>query len=52
MFIDESHTVSCLLIGTIKKSSLREDIVFLTSCSLKMDFTDLHVILFLMVQIF
>ena len=37
---------------SITKSSLMEDIVFLTSRSLKIDFTDLHVILFLSVRFF
>ena len=44
-------TLAASSIGTITKSSLREIILFLTSCSLKIDFTDLHVILFLQVQI-
>ena len=36
--------LAALSIGTITKSSLRENIVFLSSCSLKIDFTVLHVI--------
>ena len=44
--------LAALSIGTITKSSLSENIVFLTSCSLKIDLTDLHVISFLSVQIF
>ena len=39
-------------IGTNTKSSLRENILFLTSCSLKIDHTDLLVILLFMVQIY
>ena len=35
--------LAALSIGTITKSSLRENTVFLTSCSLKIDFTDRHV---------
>ena len=44
--------LAALSTGTITKSSLREHTVFLTSCSLKVDFTNLHVIIFLRVQIF
>ena len=54
MFKDESHIISLLAalsIGTITKTSLRESIVFLISCSLKIGFTDLDVILFLRVRI-
>ena len=39
-------------IGTNTKSSLRENILFLTSCSLKIDHTDLLVILLFRVQIY
>ena len=36
--------LAALSIGTITKSSLRENILFLSLCSLKIDFTVLHVI--------
>ena len=63
MFTDESHIFSCLRynqhvqslgtyvqsIGRITRSSLRENKVLLTSCSMKVDFTYLHIILFLRV---
>ena len=52
MFTDESHIISFLINRYNHKFSLRENIVFLTSCSLRIDFTELHVILFLRVQIF
>ena len=44
--------LAALSIDTTTKSSLGENMVFLTSCSLKIDFSDPHVILFLRMQIF
>ena len=44
--------LAALSIGAITKSSLRENILLLTSCSLKMDLIDLYVILFLRVWFF
>ena len=44
--------LAALSIGTTTKSFYREDIVFLTSYSVKMGFSGLHVILFLRVWIF
>ena len=55
MFADESYIISFLInssIATITKCSIRENIVILTSCSLKMDFTDLPTILFFRVWFF
>ena len=43
---------AALSIGTITKFSLRENIMFLTSCSLQIGFTALHAILFLRVKNF
>ena len=51
MFTDESYIISCLINRYNHKSSLIESKVFLTSYSLKIDFIDLHVSLFLRVQI-
>ena len=45
----KATSLAALSIGTITKSSLRENTVFLTSCSLKINFPDRHVILFLRV---
>ena len=43
MFTDESHIISCF-IDRYSHIVLTEKIVFLTSCALKMDLTDLHFI--------
>ena len=52
MFTDESYIISCLINRYNHKVFLRENRVFLTSCSLKIDFTDLYVVLFLRTRIF
>ena len=52
MFTDESHIISCLVNRYNHKIFLKGKHSVLTSFSLKMDFTDLHVILFLRVWIF
>ena len=50
MFTDENHIISYLINGKIEKSSLNENMVFLILCCLKLNFTDLHVILFLYIH--
>ena len=46
MFTDESHNISCLINKYNHKVSFKLKVVLLTLCSLKIDFTDLHVIFF------
>ena len=50
MFTDKSHIISYLINAKIEKSALNENMVFLILCCLKMNFTNLHVILFLYIH--